>query len=638
MEQLRQIGEAMGSLKALMVFKDEIKINQRQCALLLDILSSAYETVAQEMRANLKFEEKGKKWRALELPLKELHKIFKEAELYIRQCLEIKSWWAKTIMLYQNSDCVEFHIHNLLTCMPVIIEAIEMAGEISGVEQDEDQQNKRFLYSMKYNRELQDPKLFQWRFGKQYLVSQEFCNRFETVWKEDRWILLNMILEKSTSTGAKSDKKRADMMRSILDGADPLNKLSPCSTLINSKDYQLRRRLGNGGEYKEITWLGESFMIRHFIGDVDPLVPEISQLMSLSHPNILQILCGFADKERKESFVVTELMTKDLSTYVKENCGTKKRVPFALPVALDLILQIARGMEYLHSQRIYHGSLSPNNIFVKARGNSSEGSIIAKVSGYGLSSAKDRTTKRSLNQNEDRPFIWYAPEVLAEQEDTVNGERALKYSEKSDVYSFGMICFEILTGKVPFEDAHLQGDVMSRNIKAGERPLFPFQLPKYLTTLMKKCWQADPNQRPSFSSICRILRSIKRFMLLNPDNTDTETPIPSIDFYDTETAFKQWTSLTCDTPTVSQIPFQMFISRLQEKDKMSLSSKETSESGSEVTSVCGDDILSPVPLPAEPERKAAAFSAETVNNKLSALKNSPVSKGSKLLPGNKHPK
>ncbi|KAL9682870.1 hypothetical protein QQ045_014680 [Rhodiola kirilowii] len=79
MEQFRHIGEAMGSLKALMVFKDEIHINQRQCALLLDILSSAYETVAQEMRANLRFEEKGKKWRVLE-QLRELYKIFREAE------------------------------------------------------------------------------------------------------------------------------------------------------------------------------------------------------------------------------------------------------------------------------------------------------------------------------------------------------------------------------------------------------------------------------------------------------------------------------------------------------------------------------------------------------------------------------
>ncbi|CAM8941912.1 unnamed protein product [Rhodiola kirilowii] len=627
MEQFRHIGEAMGSLKALMVFKDEIQINQRQCALLLDILSSAYETVAQEMRANLRFEEKGKKWRVLEQPLRELYKIFREAELYVRQCIETKGWWAKAITLYQNSDCVEFHIHNLLTCMPVVIEAIEMVGEISGVEHDEEH-SKRFLYSMKYNRELQDPKLFQWRYGKQYLVSQDLCNRFETIWKEDRWILLNIILERS-SRCAKSEKQLTDMMRKILDGPNPSNKLSPCSTLTGSKDYQLRRRLGNGSEYKEITWLGESFMMRHFIGDMELLVPEISQLMSLSHPNILHFLGGFADEERNEGFIVTDLMTKDLCSCIKENCGPKKRAPFSLPVAVDIMLQIARGMEYLHSQKIYHGSLNPNNIFVKQRGHSAEGNLLAKVSGFGLSSVKDRSATKSSNQNEDRPFIWYAPEVLAEQEELANGNSHFKYSEKSDVYSFGMVCFEVLTGKVPFEDTHLQGDKMSRNIKAGERPLFPFQLPKYMTSLTKRCWQADPNQRPSFSSICRVLRSIKRFLVMNPDNAETETPIYSVDFYDIETVLKQCPPASFGTSAVSQIPFQMFIARLQEKDKMYFSSKETSESGSEVTSICGDELLSPDTSLAGTERKAA-FSPETVNKKLSALKNSSVIKGSKL--------
>uniref|UniRef100_A0A7N0T4H3 Protein kinase domain-containing protein n=1 Tax=Kalanchoe fedtschenkoi TaxID=63787 RepID=A0A7N0T4H3_KALFE len=622
MEQFRHIGEAMGSLKALMVFKDDIHINQRQCHLLFDILTCAYDTVAQEMRANLRFQEKGSKWKALEQPLRELFRIFREAELYVRHCLEAKNWWAKVVTLCHNSDCVEFHIHNLLTCMSVVIEAIEMAGVES-----EEERSKRSFYSMKYNRQLQDPKLFQWRLGKQYLVSQDLCNRFETVWKEDRWILLNMISERSSSC-SKSEKQLIDMMYKILDGpADPLNKLSPCSTLTGSKDYQPRRRLGNGSEYKEIAWLGESFVLQHFTVDIAPLVPEVSKLLSLSHPNIMQILSGFVDEERKEIYAVSEFMTKDLSSCIKENCSQKKRVPFSLHVAVDLMLQIARGMEYLHLQKNYHGFLKTSNILVKLRGHSTEGYLLAKVSGFGLSSIKDKPVKRSSNQNEDHEFIWYAPEVLAEREDIPDADRASKCNEKADVYSYGMVCFEVLTGKVPFEDAHLRGDKMSRNIKAGERPLFPFQLPKCLTSLIKRCWQDDPNQRPSFSSTCRTLRSIKRFLLMNPDTVEIDAPTPSIDFYDVEMGLlKQCLSASFDTPLISQIPFQMFIARLHEKDKSYFSSKETSETGSEVTSICGDELLSPdLPSPAGPEKKSI-ISSETVNKKLSALKKSSISK------------
>lgn len=156
MEQFRQIGEVLGSLKALMVFRDNIQINPRQCCLLLDVFSFAYDSIAEEMRQNLKFEEKNVKWRILEQPLREIYRIFKEGEGYIKQCLETKDWWAKAITLYQNSYCVEFYIHNLLSCIPVVIESIEIAGEFSGLDQDEIQK-KRLVYSNKYQKEWKDP-------------------------------------------------------------------------------------------------------------------------------------------------------------------------------------------------------------------------------------------------------------------------------------------------------------------------------------------------------------------------------------------------------------------------------------------------------------------------------------------------
>lgn len=88
-----------------------------------------------------------------------------------------------------------------------------------------------------------------------------------------------------------------------------------------------------------------------------------------------------------------------------------------------------------------------------------------------------------------------------------------KCTEKADVYLFAMICIKLLTGKVlfengcisfelltgkPFEDKHLQGqgDTTSRNIRAGEHPLFLFQPPNYLVALTKRCWHADPEQCP----------------------------------------------------------------------------------------------------------------------------------------------
>lgn len=600
MEQLRHIGEVLGSLKALMVLRDEIQINQRQCCLILDIFTLAFDTIADEIRQNLKLEERTTKWKPLEFPLRELCRVFKEGELYIKHCLDSKDWLGKALTLSQNRECIEFHIHNLLCYFPAVIEAIENAGEVSGLDQDE-YVKKKIMLARKYDVEWNDPKLFQWRYGKQYLVPREICIQLENAWREDRWRLIEALKEKKGSsklTCSKNEQHLADMLlKKMMHGSEKTNSnnnnnnnkdLLPISLLLGSKDYQVRRRLGRGKDFKEIQWLGQSFALRHFHGEREAHEEEISNLLSLYHPNILEYLCGFYDEEKKEFSLVMELMNKDLWTYMKENCGPRRQILFSIPVVVDLMLQMARGIEFLHSKKIYHGDLNPCNILLRAR--NSEGYFLAKVVGFGLSSVKssdnNNINKTSPTNNptseEINPSIWYAPEVLTEIEQKGNAKASTscKYSEKADAYSFGMICFELLTGKVPFEDNHLQGDRTNQNLKAGERPLFPYHSPKYLVSLIKKCWQTDPSQRPTFSSICRILRYTKKFLsmnneyaMINPELNQLELQNPPVDCCDIEGFFLKNFPMEriCNMSSVSQIPYEMFAYKVVEKGKINQS-------------------------------------------------------------------
>ncbi|XP_031129885.1 tyrosine-protein kinase ABL1-like isoform X2 [Ipomoea triloba] len=571
MDQFRQIGEVVGSLKALMVLQHEISINQRQCCLLSDILVQAFDTIAEEIRQNLRLDERNTKWKVLERPMMELHRIFKEGESYINHCLDIKDWWGKAVSLRLNTDCVEFHIHNLLCCFPVVIEAIEAAAEISG--QDEEEIQKRRVALMnKYGSDWNDPRLFMWKYGKQYLVPREICSRLERAWKEDRWLLLESIKQKKNT-------KLGEGLMKMLDGSETTNaKLLHTSVLLRANGYVAKRRLGSGGSHlKEINWLGESFASRSFYGDAEEHAAQISLLLSLSHPNVLQYHCGFHDEVKKEGFLVMELMSKSLDAFIKENSCQKKRISFSIPVAVDIMLQIARGMEYLHSRKIHHGELNPSNILLKPRYSSAETYFQAKVAGFGLSSVKRNYTYKSSSKPGSSAVdeIWCAPEVLAEQEQP--GSKCAKYSEKADVYSFGMVCFQLLTGKVPFEEGErpLEGGKIFRNLIAGERPLFPHPSPRYLVNLTKKCWQTDPSLRPSFSSICRILRYIKKVLVINPEHGQPECPPPLVDYCDIEARYSK--KLPEDgICTVSQIPYQMFAYKLVEREKASGSCKEKS--------------------------------------------------------------
>ncbi|KAJ4823814.1 hypothetical protein Tsubulata_005661 [Turnera subulata] len=622
MEQFRQVGEVLGSLKALMILQDDTLINKNQCCLLLDAFSSAFATIAEEIKENLKLEERNNKWKPLEEPLREIYRVFKEGELYVKRCLDSKDWWGKAICLHQNKDAIEFHIHNLLSTFPAVIEAIETAGEISGLDQ-EVMQKRRVMLAKKYDRGWNDPKLFLWRFGKQYLVTQQIWSQIENAVKEDGWLLADAIKQKrKTGSLTKTEQRLAELLLKKLNGVNSVNgKLPLSSILTGAEDYQLRRRLGGGTQYKEIHWLGENFALRQFSGDIEALGPEINKLLALSHPNIVQFLSGFYDEEKKELFLLMDLMTKDLHSQIKENSSPRRRVLLPIPIMVDIMLQIARGMEFLHSQKVYAGELNPTNVFLKPR-KCTEGYFHVKVSGFGLTSVENHPAKHASPEHyEIDTHIWYAPEVLADL-DQPGKTPALKYTEKADVYSFGMVCFELLSGKLPFEDGHLHGEQMIKNVRAGERPLFPSILPKCLVNLTKRCWHTDPNNRPSFSSICRVLRYIKKSLAMNPYIGQPSIPLPLSDYFDLEAAFlkKSLGELASDVPPVAEVPFQMFSYKLVEKEKTFSGIKFKNVDGSSDSPSNGNDSpVSAVEDPASPgddpgcePRKAVCFDMKSV--------------------------
>ncbi|KAK8453149.1 hypothetical protein SEVIR_5G237700v4 [Setaria viridis] len=583
-----------------MAFEPELRVNPRQCRLLADACAHALAAVTGEVRASLRFEERGTKWRAIEAPLRELHRAFRDAEGYVRQCLDLRgdgSWWARAAAVAHATECVEQHLHAILWCVAVSVEAVEAAAEIAGSDADEIAR-RRMVLAKKYDRDMVEPRLFQNAHGKVYLVPQELVARMDVAWKEDRWLLLQLLEEMKSPTAPKPLTKSEQRLADVL--AAPRGKLHPASILL-SGDYSVRRRLG--GRLKEAQWMGESFAVKHFIGDAEA---EVALLSSVAHPNVAHAAYCFRDEDRKEYFVVMDqLMAKDLGSYVKEVSCPRRRVPFPLVVAVDIMLQIARGMEHLHAKKIYHGELNPSNVLVKPR--QPDGYVHVKVAGFEWSGTVTTGGKASANGSAnanatgggDYTCIWYAPEVLEKE----SGDPSARRTEKADVYSFGMICFELLTGKVPFEDNHLQGDKTSKNIRAGERPLFPFQAPKYLVSLTKRCWHADPEQRPPFASVCRVLRYVKRFLVMNPDQqqgqTDAPPAAPPADYLDIEAQLLRripaWQrgEGAAAAARVADVPFQMFAYRAVEREKAAGAHAggrdRASDSGSEGNSLCGEE-------------------------------------------------
>ncbi|GES75241.1 kinase-like domain-containing protein [Rhizophagus clarus] len=100
------------------------------------------------------------------------------------------------------------------------------------------------------------------------------------------------------------------------------------------------------------------------------------------------------------------------------------------------------------------------------------------------------------NKNEKGGWYPYkAPEILVNQ----------PYTKASDIYSFGMIMHAIGTGKIPPYDYPSHSNHFNRyltfDICFGLRPHIPDIIPKSFKNLMERCWDTEPDLRPSINDV-----------------------------------------------------------------------------------------------------------------------------------------
>ena len=103
-----------------------------------------------------------------------------------------------------------------------------------------------------------------------------------------------------------------------------------------------------------------------------------------------------------------------------------KQLDFTL--ASQLILDVAKGLEYTHGRQVLHRDVKPANVFLTADSR-------AKLGDYG-------TGMFMTERTEDRVGTAYymAPEIFEGKAPSV----------QSDVYSLGVLTYEVLTGVRPF--------------------------------------------------------------------------------------------------------------------------------------------------------------------------------------------
>jgi serine/threonine protein kinase len=217
---------------------------------------------------------------------------------------------------------------------------------------------------------------------------------------------------------------------------------------------------------------------------------------------------GVSVDEKGRVSTVMELMAGDLRNFIDY------WNPFlAYGDRLQLIKAIASGMEELHGCGFIHKDLKASNILVSP----------LRVPPFVLVSPRLCRDRFSVDEMRICPKKKYWPWRLIdvkvgdyESSDVVLGTgffrapevlRALRdgtkveYSAAVDVYGFGMVCYELLTGKLPFQGHRLSDYDL---VLSGERPDVSNEVP-WMRNLLHRCWHEDPHQRPGWDEILQIL-------------------------------------------------------------------------------------------------------------------------------------
>ncbi|XP_038249959.1 protein-tyrosine kinase 2-beta isoform X2 [Dermochelys coriacea] len=263
---------------------------------------------------------------------------------------------------------------------------------------------------------------------------------------------------------------------------------------VSQEDVTLGRILGEGffGEVYEGIYTNQkgvriNVAVKTCKKDCIPenkekFMSEAMLMKKLDHPHIVKLI-GITEEE--PTWIIMELYPYgELGHYLEQNKNSLR-----VPTLILYALQIGKALAYLETISCVHRDIAVRNILVAS-------SECVKLGDFGLSRyiEDDEYYKASVTR---LPIKWMSPE-------SINFRR---FTSASDVWMFAVCMWEILSyGKQPF--FWLENKDVIAVLEKGDRLPKPDLCPPTLYTLMTRCWDYDPNDRPKFKELVCSLSDI----------------------------------------------------------------------------------------------------------------------------------
>lgn len=180
------------------------------------------------------------------------------------------------------------------------------------------------------------------------------------------------------------------------------------------------------------------------------------------------------------------------------------------------LMDVATGMQYLHSLGVMHSDLKPANVLLKGARTSQRG-FTCKLADFGLSRMLDGRATHVETGSYGTP-THAAPELLREG----------RLSPAVDVFAFGILAWELVAGEDAYRGWHPMQIIMQVSQHGTRPPPLP-HCPPGMAALMERCWAQEPADRPTFTEILAELQPLLQGERQGASPTPPRLPPPPAD-------------------------------------------------------------------------------------------------------------
>lgn len=213
---------------------------------------------------------------------------------------------------------------------------------------------------------------------------------------------------------------------------------------------------------------------------------ESRAISVLNHPNIVKVY-DVSATDKIQYIVMEYIRGITLKEYIEQ-----RGEPLTYKEVVHFITQVLLALKHAHDKGIVHRDIKPQNIMILEDGN-------IKVMDFGIA----RLARSEIHTAEEQAIgsVHYISPEQAQGIDT---------DHRADIYSAGIMMYEMLSGRLPFEDEN----AVSVAIKQISDEATPLELinpsvPQGLIDITNKAMCKDPKNR--YQDSLEMLRDVEEF-------------------------------------------------------------------------------------------------------------------------------